>query len=78
MPPAFCSAEQLADHRHDLQKHDPRPIDQRTAVAKLVGYCEGLCKSGALTEFSEKQLRLLVVETLSAFEMPTQAERSPS
>ena len=55
---------------------EPRPIDQRAAVAKLVGYCEGICKSGALTEISEAQLRRLVIETLIAFEMPTKAERA--
>jgi hypothetical protein len=74
--PAYCSPEDLADHRHDLAKHEPRPRDQRAAVAKLVGYCEGICKSGALTEISEAQLRRLVIETLIAFEMPTKAERS--
>jgi hypothetical protein len=74
--PAFCSSDELADYRHDLRKHEPRPRDQRVAVAKLVGYCEGICKSGALTEISEGQLRRLVIETLIAFEMPTKAERT--
>jgi hypothetical protein len=72
--PAHCSPEDLADHDRDLRKHDTRPKDQRLAVATLVDYCEGICKSGALTEINEGQLRRLVIETLIAFDMPTAAE----
>jgi hypothetical protein len=32
MPPAYCSAEDLADHRHDLAKHEPRASDPINAV----------------------------------------------
>lgn len=49
---------------------------QRLAVSALVGHCEGIAGSGALNEPAEKRLRKLIVATLSAFQMPTQAERA--
>jgi hypothetical protein len=77
MSPAFCHPEDLADHNYDLRKHEPRRhIDQRYAIAALVGYCEGICQVGALNEQAEIHLRHLVAETLTAFEMPTKAERA--
>jgi hypothetical protein len=54
-------------------QHEPVPITklnrQAYAVAKLVGHCEALVGSGHLTEPSEQSLRLLIAETLSAFDM---------
>jgi len=54
-------------------QHEPVPIiklnQQAYAVAKLVGHCEALVGSGHLTEPSEQSLRLLIAETLSAFNM---------
>lgn len=68
------------DHRRDHLKHDwrpgdPIPLDQRLAVASLVGECESIAASGALTEPAEMSLRLLIARTLVAFEMPSKAER---
>lgn len=48
---------------------------QRFAVSALVGHCEGIASSGALPEASEQKLRSLIVATLNAFRLPTQAER---
>lgn len=67
-------AEQC-DRNHDLRKHEPRPSDQRHAVAALIGHCEAIAASGALPEPSEQSLRLLIARALSAFEMPSKAER---
>lgn len=77
------SQEQRWDHRRDLAKHEPRPSDppthsQRLAVAKLVGYAEGVVKSGILPDDSEVMLRILIAETLVAFDMPSKSERVPS
>ena len=75
--PCYCSPEENADHDRDLRKHEPRRhIDQRYAIAALVGCCEGICQVGVLSELTEIQLRRLVIETLIAFEMPTKAERA--
>jgi hypothetical protein len=67
------------DHRNDLAKHDPRPSDltysQRLALAKIIGYSEGVVKSGILPSDSELQLRGLIAETLAAFGMPSKVER---
>lgn len=44
------------------------------AVAALVGNCEAIAASGLLPEPAEQSLRLLIAETLSAFNMePHQA-----
>lgn len=69
------------DHQRDLRKADwrpgdPMPLDQRLAVASLVGECEAIAASGALTEPAEMSLRLLIARTLVAFEMPSKAERA--
>jgi hypothetical protein len=32
MAPAFCSAEDLADHDRDLRKHEPRASDPINAI----------------------------------------------
>lgn len=64
------------DHRRDLAKHDRNPrLDQRHAVAALIGHCEAIAASGDLTEPAEQSLRLLIQKTLSAFDMPSKAER---
>lgn len=68
------------DHRRDYAKHewrpgDPLPLDQRLAVASLIGECESIAGSGQLTEPAEQSLRLLIAETLSVFNMPSIAER---
>ena len=59
-------------------QHEPVPIiklnRQAYAVAKLVGHCEALVGSGHLTEPSEQSLRLLIAETLSAFDMEPHQE----
>lgn len=51
------------------------PLDRRFAIARLVGYCEGIIKSGILGE-EELRLRSIVAEVLVAFDMPSKAERS--
>jgi hypothetical protein len=71
--------EQRWDHDRDSRKHEPRPSDltisQRYALAKIIGYNEGVVKSGILPGDSELQLRLLIAETLAAFGMPSKVER---
>lgn len=67
------------DHERDIRKADWRPgdapsIDQRAAVSKLVGYCEGICSSGSLTPMAESMLRKSIAETLVAFNMPSRVE----
>ena len=47
-----------------------RSTRQRFAVASLVGTCEGLVESGKLPDPLERSFRLLIAETLSAFNMP--------
>jgi hypothetical protein len=42
---------------------------QHVCVASLIGHCESIASSGQLTEPSEKSLRFLIAETLSAFGM---------
>jgi hypothetical protein len=69
-----------ADHDRDIRSADWRPGDraplaQRLAVAALVGQCESLVASGHLTQPAEQSLRLLIAKTLTAFEMPSKAER---
>lgn len=74
-----ATQEQRWDHARDLAKHEWRPgdrapIDQRLAVAALVGQCESLVGAGVLTEPAEKSLRVLIAQTLVAFDMPSKAE----
>lgn len=45
------------------------PAWQSICVASLVGHCEAIAASGHLTEPSERSLRFLIAETLSAFNM---------
>lgn len=49
---------------------------QRFAVSALVGDCEAIAASGLLPEPAEQSLRLLIAQTLSAFEMPAKADRA--
>lgn len=67
------------DHDRDHRKHEPRPTDltvsQRFALAKMVGYCEGVAGSGILGN-EEPSLRAVIAETLAAFGMPSKSERA--
>ena len=73
----------MADMQLDCWRvqHEPVPItklnQQAYAVAKLVGHCEALVGSGHLTEPSEQSLRLLIAETLSAFDMEPHPKAKP-
>lgn len=50
---------------------------QAICVASLVAHCESIASSGLLPEPSEESLRLLIAETLSAFQMqPHQQEQA--
>lgn len=72
-----ATQEERWDRDRDYRKHEPNPrIDQRHAVAALIGQCEAIAASGALTEPAEQSLRLLIARTLVAFEMPSKAERA--
>jgi hypothetical protein len=51
------------------------PLDRRFALAKMVGYCEGVAKSGILSADGELQLRAVIAEVLAAFQMPSKVER---
>jgi hypothetical protein len=72
------------DHERDSRKHDWRPgdrlpLDQRLAVAKLVGICEGLVGSGLLGGGeAEFKVRVAIVDALVAFDMPSKSEREPA
>lgn len=70
----MATAEQRADHEHDHRKHEWRPgdrmpLDQRLALAKLIGYAEGITSSGILGQEMELRLRAIISETLVAFDM---------
>jgi hypothetical protein len=73
------SQEQRWDHQRDLRKHDPRPSDltvsQRFALAKLIGFAEGVVASGTCG-IVEPTGREVIAETLAAFGWPSKAERS--
>lgn len=74
--------EARADHQRDLRKHDLRLGDRLdaehlAAVAQLVGICETIAASGRLTALVESQLRIRIAAALTAFQMPSQAEREP-
>lgn len=73
---------ELADRERDYRKHEPRPSDthltfsQKLALAKMIGYCEGVAKSGALPEDCEFKLREIIAEALVQFNMPSSREVS--
>lgn len=74
-----ATQEQRWDRARDLAKHEPNPrLDQRHAVAALIGHCESIASSGALTEPAEQSLRVLIAHTLVAFNMPSAAEKEPA
>lgn len=47
---------------------------QLLAVSALIGDCEAIAGSGALTEPAEQSLRILIAQVLSAFHMPAKAD----
>lgn len=51
------------------------PLDRRFALAKMVGYCEGIVKSGILGK-EELRLRSIIADVLAAFNLPSKAERA--
>lgn len=72
--------ESRADHYRDSHKHewrpgDPMPLDQRCALAKLIGYSESIAAAGLIGETMETALRACIAETLTAFNMPSKADR---
>lgn len=74
-----ATQEERWDRDRDYRKHEPNPrLDQRHAVAALIGECESIAASGHLTEPAEQSLRLLIAHTLKAFDMPSKAERVPA
>lgn len=77
----------MSDNVFDINSYlrpvSPRPaelltVEQRYAVAELIGYAEGVISSGVLTERGELQLRLSVNRACTAFGLPTKGERVPS
>lgn len=69
-------SDEYWDHRRDELKHERRPADdQRCAVASLIGHCEAIAESGLLSEPAELSLRVLIAQTLAAFNMPSKMER---
>ena len=49
-------------------------FDQRFAIAKLIGYAEGIVNSGTLDPTVEWQLRIRIADALTAFNMPSKSE----
>jgi hypothetical protein len=75
----MATAEQQADHKRDNLKHEWRPgdrmpLDQRLALARLIGYAEGITSSGILGELGEFRLRAIIAETIVAFDMKSSLE----
>jgi hypothetical protein len=48
---------------------------RRLAVSALIGQCEAIASSGALTAPARQSLRFLIDQTTSAFDMPAKAMR---
>jgi hypothetical protein len=79
-----ATPEEVADHDHDLRKHDngsprrdPLTHDQKYALAKLIGAMEGIISSGVLAESGiEPELREIVARALAAFDLPSKTEAS--
>jgi hypothetical protein len=76
------AATQAEQFDHDRGYRDcptiPLVFDKNAAVAALIGHCEAIAASGQLAAPSEKSLRLLIAWTLTAFDMPSKAERVTS
>ena len=51
-------------------------MPQRFAVAELIGYCQGLLKTGALGSPAEDSLRQIVNRTCVAFGMPSITDKA--
>lgn len=80
-----ASDEQRADHRRDIRDADWRPGDpqgpttsQIHAVAALTLSCEAVVEAGLLGEKVEGVLRERIAHVLTAFGMPSKAEREPA
>jgi hypothetical protein len=67
-----------ADRRAAWRPGDAPSLDQRAAVAKLVGYAEAVAGSGLLGDLMEVKLRERIAETLIAFNMRSLAEQEPA
>lgn len=63
------TADQIADHRRDLAKHEPSPHHQKRAVAALAGYCHGLIIGGAFGPEIERQLHARIRNVCIEFDM---------
>ncbi len=59
-----------------IMREPPLTAKQRFAVVGLTAYCDGLVTRGLLPEAIEARLRILIVETQNAFNIPTKAERA--
>ena len=69
------------DHERDSRKHDWRPgdampLDQRLALARLIGYSEAIAAAGLIGAEMEAKLRTCIAETLVAFKMPSSREQA--
>lgn len=65
------------DRNIDGMEAIARAMPERFAAAQLIGFCEGLCSDGSLGR-QEPQMRLLIAKALSAFCMPSKADREPA
>jgi hypothetical protein len=74
-----ASIDQKWDHERDYRKHEPRPSDltvsQRFALAKLIGFAEGVVGSGTCGSV-EPSGREIIAEALAAFGWPSKSERA--
>lgn len=67
-----------ADYERDERKHSLEPVQglpvtqrdhELVAVLSLVGFCEGLCTTGAVSDLNERYLRRRIASVLSALGM---------
>lgn len=49
-------------------------LPRRGQVAKIIGFCEGICNSGILGDDLTKKLRSEIAATLEAFNMPAKQD----
>ena len=70
------------DHARDLRKHEECPHELRDrqilAISKLIGALEGIVASGITPPNVEMQLRTIIAEGLSAFNLPAKWENDMS